>query len=252
MILYPAIDLKEGRCVRLHKGEMDSAKVYNESPADQAHAFAASGFSWLHVVDLDGAFAGRSENEKAIRDIVDAVDIPVQLGGGIRSIDHITRWVETGVSRVILGTAALKNPDLVYEACARFPGMIAVGIDARGGYVATEGWAETSKITAEALAEKFSEAGVNTLIYTDIDRDGTGKGLNMEATEKLAQSTDIPVIASGGVGALEDLVRVKLAAEKGVAGVIIGRAFYEGKIDPVAALALAAADQLPIGDRPGA
>lgn len=230
MILYPAIDLKDGNCVRLYKGDMDKGTIYNDSPASQALEFARAGFSWLHVVDLNGAVHGAPENHHAVRDIINAVDIPVQLGGGIRTMKHIEHWIEEGISRIILGTAAVKDPDLVREACHEFPDQIAVGIDARNGWVAVDGWTEESSISAEDLAAHFEDAGVCTIIYTDIDRDGTGEGVNVLSTIDLAQKTAIPVIASGGVGSLLDVENVKAAEEYGVNGLIIGKAFYEGKI----------------------
>lgn len=236
MIIYPAIDLKDGQCVRLHKGEMDAATVYNEDPAAQAGEWARAGFSWLHVVDLNGAVGGRPVNVDAVRGIIGASDLPVQLGGGIRSLAQIEGWLAEGVSRVILGTAAVKNPALVREACELFPGQIVVGIDARGARVAVEGWVEESDIEVGALAAMFEDAGVAAIIYTDIDRDGTGQGLNMASTIALAQSTAIPVIASGGVASLSDVRAVRGAEQYGVTGVIIGTALYNGAIDPVRAL----------------
>ena len=229
MILYPAIDLKDGACVRLRRGEMNDATVFNDSPGDQARSFAEAGCEWIHVVDLNGAFAGAAANGAAVDDILGAVDIPVQLGGGIRSMDSVAYWLERGVQRVILGTAAVKDPDLVRAACREFPDRVAVGLDARGGLVAVEGWAEQSDMTATALAAEFAGAGVAAIIYTDIDRDGMMEGANIEATVALAAETDIPVIASGGVSSLEDLMRIKNSG--GVAGAISGRALYDGRID---------------------
>jgi phosphoribosylformimino-5-aminoimidazole carboxamide ribotide isomerase len=240
MIIYPAIDLKGGRCVRLYKGDMNQDTVYNESPAQQAHEWARAGFSWIHVVDLDGAVQGAPVNGQAVRAIVDAVDIPVQLGGGIRTISQIGDWLEQGVSRIILGTAAVRNPALVTEACNLFPGQIAIGLDARNGNVAVEGWVEDSTIKAADLAKKFEDVGVACIIYTDIDRDGTGEGLNMDSTLALARATALPVIASGGVGSLEDLKHVYEAGKLGVSGVIVGKALYEKKFTPRQALAVAA------------
>ncbi|MCU0888090.1 MAG: 1-(5-phosphoribosyl)-5-[(5-phosphoribosylamino)methylideneamino]imidazole-4-carboxamide isomerase [Rubritepida sp.] len=240
LTLYPAIDLKGGQVVRLRRGEMADATVYGEDPAVQARAFAAAGFAWLHVVDLDGAFAGRPANVEAVRAILAATPCPVQLGGGIRSMATLAAWLEAGVSRVILGSAAVKNPALVREACRAFPGHVAVGIDARGGMVATEGWAETSTLSARELALRFEDAGVAALIYTDIERDGMLAGVNLEATAALARAVAIPVIASGGVAGLEDLAALK-AAGAGIAGCILGRALYDGRIVPAEALALAAA-----------
>lgn len=240
MIIYPAIDLKGGRCVRLYKGDMNQDTVYNESPALQAHEWARAGFSWIHVVDLDGAVQGAPVNGQAVRAIVEAVDIPVQLGGGIRTISQIGEWLEQGVSRIILGTAAVRNPALVMEACNLFPGQIAIGLDARNGNVAVEGWVEDSTIKASDLAKKFEDVGVACIIYTDIDRDGTGQGLNMDSTLALARATALPVIASGGVGSLEDLKDVYEAGKLGVSGVIVGKALYEKKFTPRQALTVAA------------
>jgi phosphoribosylformimino-5-aminoimidazole carboxamide ribotide isomerase len=236
MIIYPAIDLKNGQCVRLHKGDMDAATIYNENPAAQARAWAEAGFSWLHVVDLNGAIDGKPVNIDAVRSILSASDLPVQLGGGIRSLKQIEDWLSEGISRVILGTIAVKNPALVREACALFPDQIVVGIDARGTRVAVEGWVEESDMEVNDLAAMFEDAGASAIIYTDINRDGTGQGLNMDSTIKLAQSTSIPVIASGGVASLADVRAVRNAESQGVGGVIIGTALYDGAIDPRAAL----------------
>lgn len=236
MIIYPAIDLKDGQCVRLHKGDMNAVTVYNENPASQAHEWARAGFSWLHVVDLNGAVDGKPVNVEAVRAIIGAADLPVQLGGGIRSLKQIEDWLAEGVSRVILGTAAVKNPALVKEACRLFPDQIVVGIDARGTRVAVEGWVEESDMEAADLAAHFEDAGVSAIIYTDINRDGTGRGLNMETTIALARSTAIPVIASGGVASLADIRAVKAASPHGVTGMIIGTALYDGAIDPAQAL----------------
>ncbi len=240
MILYPAIDLKDGACVRLVRGEMDAATVFNTDPAAQARSFAAAGCGWIHVVDLNGAFAGKPVNAGAVASIVAAAGVPVQLGGGIRDMATIGLWLEKGVSRVILGTVALRDPALVKEACRQFPGQVAVGIDARGGYVAVEGWAETSEVTARDLALKFEDAGVAAIIYTDIDRDGALGGPNVEATAALAEAISTPVIASGGVSCLEDLRALKARAASGIAGVISGRALYDGRIDLEQALAVLA------------
>jgi phosphoribosylformimino-5-aminoimidazole carboxamide ribotide isomerase len=240
MILYPAIDLKDGKCVRLVQGAMDSATVFNDSPADQARQFERLGFNWLHLVDLDGAVEGRAVNEAAVEAILKKVAIPVQLGGGIRDLAAIERWLQRGVSRVILGTAAVKKPELIEHAGRAFPGRIAVGIDARAGIVAVEGWAQGSNLTAKDLAQRVQDAGAATIIYTDIARDGTGLGLNIDETLELAESVQIPVIASGGVGGLDD-IRALMTGEDGcdnVAGVIIGRALYDGRIDARAALDL--------------
>lgn len=239
MILFPAIDLKDGACVRLLRGDMDAATVFNDSPADQARAFVEAGASWLHIVDLNGAFDGESVNGDAVRAILDvtrAAGVKVQLGGGIRTPDHVAGWLADGVDRVILGTAAVKNPDLVIASCRAHPGQIAVGIDARGGRVAVEGWAETSELAADELAARFADVGVSAVIYTDIDRDGALEGPNVAATVALAEAIDIPVIASGGVSSLEDVEVFLPHAEAGIAGVISGRAIYDGRIDLAAAL----------------
>jgi phosphoribosylformimino-5-aminoimidazole carboxamide ribotide isomerase len=245
LTLYPAIDLKDGACVRLRRGEMDEATVYSDDPAAQARAWQAAGCRWLHVVDLNGAFAGRSVNADSVAAILAAVDIPVQLGGGLRDMAGIGRWLEAGVRRAIIGSAALKNPALVLEACRTWPGRIAVGIDARGGRVAAEGWAETSDVTVEELALRFEDAGVAAIIHTDIGRDGMLSGLNIEATLALAARLATPVIASGGVGRIEDvraLARAAAAASRGtIEGVIIGRALYDGRVDPAEAIATLAA-----------
>ncbi len=236
MIIYPAIDLKDGKCVRLVKGDMNQDTVYNDNPGAQGLAWAQSGFSWIHVVDLNGAFEGKSQNTEAVKSILQSADIPVQLGGGIRTLEHIEHWLNEGISRVILGTIALRDPDLVKKACYEFPGQIVVGIDARGGKVAVEGWAETSDMDATSLAQEFEDAGVSAIIYTDIDRDGTGQGVNIVSTIALAQATEIPVIASGGVGSIEDLKLVREAAQYGVEGVIVGKALYDGRVSPADAL----------------
>ena len=238
MILYPAIDLKDGRCVRLKRGEMAQATVFNDDPAAQARAFEAQGFTWLHIVDLNGAFAGKPVNAPAVEAILGAVSIPVQLGGGIRDLATIEMWLGEGVRRVILGTVAVKNPPLVREACHKFPGRIVVGIDARGGKVAVEGWAQTSELAAIELARRFEDAGVAAIVYTDIDRDGVLQGLNLPATAELARATSIPVIASGGLAGLDD-VRALLRPEYAILqGVIAGRALYDGRLDAREALAL--------------
>jgi len=238
VILFPAIDLKDGRCVRLVRGDMDQATVFNDDPAAQARAFAGQGFQWLHLVDLNGAVAGRPVNGAAVAAILAAVDLPAQLGGGIRDMATIELWLERGLARVILGTVALKDPALVTDACQRFPGRIAVGIDARGGRVAAEGWTETSEVDAVELALRFEDAGVAAIIYTDIDRDGVLSGPNVHATAALAERLTTPVIASGGVASLADLEALLTVADRGIVGVICGRALYDGRIDPVAALAL--------------
>ena len=238
MILFPAIDLKQGQAVRLRRGEMASATVFNEDPVAQARAFVAAGFRWLHVVDLDGAFAGRSENRAVVEAILAAVEVPVQLGGGLRDLAGIEGWLAAGLRRVILGTAAVKDPELVRAACKVFPGRVAVGLDARDGKVAVEGWARVSELEALDLARKFEDAGVSTIIYTDIDRDGMLSGLNVEATVALARAVSIPVIASGGLAGIEDLHRLLAAGEPGVEGAICGRALYDGRLDAAEALAL--------------
>jgi phosphoribosylformimino-5-aminoimidazole carboxamide ribotide isomerase len=238
LALYPAIDLKGGACVRLRRGDMDQATVYGDDPGAQARAWQEAGCAWLHVVDLDGAFAGRSVNTAAVQSILAAATVPVQLGGGIRDIASIEAWLAAGVSRIILGSIAAKNPDLVREACRLFPGRIAVGIDARDGFVATEGWAETSAVSSEALALRFEDAGAAAIIFTDIGRDGMLEGLNLDATAALARAVTTPVIASGGVGSLAHLEALRAIAGQtpGIAGVIVGRALYDGRITPGDAL----------------
>ncbi|MGH7006673.1 MAG: 1-(5-phosphoribosyl)-5-[(5-phosphoribosylamino)methylideneamino]imidazole-4-carboxamide isomerase, partial [Alphaproteobacteria bacterium] len=220
MILYPAIDLKDGQCVRLLRGDMGAATVFNADPADQARRFAAAGFRWLHLVDLDGAIEGRPVNGAAVAAILGTVQVPVQLGGGIRDLARIEDWLAKGVARVILGTVALTQPALVKDACKHFPGRVAVGIDARGGKVATEGWVKTSDMTALDLARAFEDAGVAAIVYTDIDRDGALEGVNVAATAALARAVKTPVIASGGVAGLQDIEA--LEAERVIAGVVIG------------------------------
>jgi len=238
MILFPAIDLKNGECVRLKLGEMSEATVYNTDPGAQARAFEEQGFEWLHVVDLDGAFAGASVNGAAVEAILKSTKNPVQLGGGIRSLEQIEAWLEKGLARVILGTIAVRDPALVKEACQKFPGKIAVGIDARGGRVAVEGWAETSDLTVVDLARRFEGAGVSAIIYTDIDRDGVLKGINWESTIELANAVSIPVIASGGLASMADIERMLEPDAAVLEGAISGRALYDGRIDPAEALAL--------------
>ncbi len=240
MIIYPAIDLKNGKCVRLYKGDMSKDTVYNDDPAAQAVEWARSGFSWIHVVDLDGAVRGAPANHSAVRQIIKCVDIPVQLGGGIRSMAQIEKWLNEGISRVILGTAAVRDPELVQEACNKFPGQIVVGIDARAGRVAVEGWVSDSDIQANDLAKKFEDVGVSAIIYTDINRDGTGEGVNVVSTISLSQSVSIPVIASGGTGSLDDVRLVRDAAQYGVDGVVIGKALYDGTLEPTDVLKIAA------------
>ncbi|MEL7272219.1 MAG: 1-(5-phosphoribosyl)-5-[(5-phosphoribosylamino)methylideneamino]imidazole-4-carboxamide isomerase [Pseudomonadota bacterium] len=238
MILYPAIDLKGGQCVRLKLGDMDQATVYNDSPSAQAKAFQDQGFEYLHVVDLDGAFAGEAVNGAAVEAIIAATDNPVQLGGGIRTLDHVESWLSRGLARVILGTIAVRDPDLVREACKKFPGHIAVGIDARGGKVAVEGWAETSELTVTDMAARFEDAGVAAIIYTDIDRDGVLTGINWDSTLALANATSIPVIASGGLASIADIERMTKPDAQILNGAISGRALYDGRIDPAEALAM--------------
>ena len=230
MILYPAIDLKDGQCVRLFKGEMAQATVFSDDPAAQASDFVSQGAEWLHLVDLNGAFAGAPVNAAAVRSILDAVKVPCQLGGGIRDVATIESWLSAGLARVILGTVAVEDPAIVRLAAARFPGQVAVGIDARNGRVATKGWAETTAIDATTLAQQFEDAGVAAIIYTDINRDGAMQGPNIEATAALARAVQIPVIASGGVSRLEDLVALRDCGA-GLNGAISGRALYDGKLD---------------------
>ncbi len=236
MILFPAIDLKDGTCVRLFRGDMTRATVYNPDPASQARAFLKAGFQWLHLVDLDGAVAGKPVNDGAVAAILDAVDIPAQLGGGIRDLETIETWLDKGVARVILGTVALNDPELVKGACRRFPGRVVVSIDARDGYVAVEGWTKTSRVTALDLALRLEDTGVAAIVYTDIDRDGVMTGVNLEATVDLAWALTTPVIASGGVASLSDLEELKREEGAGIEGVICGRALYDGRIDSKAAL----------------
>ncbi len=238
MILFPAIDLKDGRCVRLVKGDMGQVTVFNDSPADQAHRFVAAGAEWIHVVDLNGAFAGKPVNRLAVEAILAAAKVPIELGGGIRDLATVETWLTAGVARVILGTAAVKNPALVRDAARAFPGKIAVGIDARGGLVATEGWAEASELEVTELAKRFVDAGVAAVIHTDIDRDGILAGPNVAASAALARAVPIPVIVSGGVSSLDDLRAIKAAESSGLAGVISGRAIYDGRIDLAAGIAV--------------
>ena len=241
MILFPAIDLKDGQCVRLQLGEMDAATVFNDDPADQARQFEQQGFEWLHIVDLNGAFAGEPVNGAAVEAILSALTIPAQLGGGIRDLATIEMWLTKGIKRVILGTVAVRDPALVREACNKFPGQIVVGIDAKGGRIAVEGWAETSELTAIELASRFEDAGVAAIIYTDIDRDGVLKGLNLESTAELAASTSIPVIASGGLASIDDVKALLQPAYAKLEGAISGRALYDGRLDPAEALSLISA-----------
>ena len=238
MILFPAVDLKNGQCVRLEQGDMARATVFNLDPAAQARSFAEQGFEYLHVVDLDGAFAGKPMNAHAVEAMLKAVTMPVQLGGGIRDLKTIDAWLAKGIARVIIGTAAVRDPELVKGAAKQFPGRVAVGLDARDGKVAVEGWAETSQVTALDIARRFEDAGVAAIVFTDIARDGLLKGLNLDATIELAESISIPVIASGGFASIDD-VRALLAPRAGkLAGAIAGRALYDGRLDPQAALAL--------------
>ena len=238
MILFPAIDLKDGQCVRLKLGDMQQATVFNDDPAAQAKSFEDQGFEYLHVVDLNGAFAGRSVNGDAVQAILDRVSFPVQLGGGIRTIAHIEEWLGRGLARVILGTVAVRDPALVREAARLFPGRVAVGIDARGGKVAVEGWAETSELTAIELGKRFEGAGVAAVIYTDIDRDGVLKGINWPSTLELAEAVSIPVIASGGLASMDDIRTMTEPRYQLLEGAISGRALYDGRIDSREAIAL--------------
>jgi phosphoribosylformimino-5-aminoimidazole carboxamide ribotide isomerase len=238
VILFPAIDLKDGKCVRLKLGDMAQATIYNEDPAAQALAFEQQGFQWLHVVDLNGAFEGQSVNGAAVEAILRSTKNPVQLGGGIRTLAHIESWLSRGLARVILGTVAVRNPALVMEACKKFPGKVAVGIDAKGGKVAVEGWAEASSLGVIELAKKFEGAGVAAIIYTDIDRDGILAGINWPSTLALANAVSIPVIASGGLASLEDIRRMKQPDARKLAGAITGRALYDGRIDAAEALSI--------------
>ena len=238
MIFFPAIDLKDGNCVRLYQGDMDQATVFSDDPAAQARAFQDAGCEWVHLVDLNGAFEGKPVNGAAVNGILDALDIPVQLGGGIRTMATIDDWLVRGVRRVILGTVALTDPDLVKAACKAHPGRVAVGIDARDGLVAVEGWAEVSELTALELAKRFEDAGVAAIIFTDIGRDGVMQGPNLQATLDLARAVSIPVIASGGVSSMADLEELKAQGGGLLEGVISGRAVYDGKIDLPAAVKL--------------
>ena len=238
MILLPAIDLKGGHCVRLEQGDMMRAAVFNLDPAAQANSFAAQGFEYLHVVDLDGAFAGRPMNAQAVEAMLKAVTVPLQLGGGIRDLSTVEAWLEKGVARVIIGTAAVRDPELVKTAAKKFPGRVAVGLDTRDGKVAVEGWAETSEVSALDIAQRFQDAGVAAIIFTDIARDGLLKGLNLDATIALAERISIPVIASGGLASIEDIRTMLAPRARKLAGAIAGRALYDGRLDAGAALAL--------------
>ena len=240
MILFPAIDLKDGKCVRLKLGDMNQATVFSDDPGAQARAFQDQGFKYLHIVDLNGAFAGEPVNQDAVDSILNAIDIPAQLGGGIRDMETIEKWIDTGIERVILGTVAVRDPELVLRACVEYPGRIAVGIDAKGGKVAVEGWAETSELTSIDLARRFADAGVAAIIFTDVDRDGVLKGLNIEATLALARAVNIPVIASGGLASLADIRRLLEPDCTILEGAISGRALYDGRLDAAEALKLIA------------
>lgn len=231
MIFFPAIDLKQGKCVRLFKGEIDKATIFNDNPANQAKEFENLGFKYLHIVDLDGAFIGESANENSVKEILNNIKIPAQLGGGIRNLKQIEKWLNLGISRVILGTIALKNPEIVKEACKEFAGKIVVGIDAKNGFVATEGWVETSETKAIELAKKFEDCGVSAIIYTDISRDGTLAGPNLEETKNLAKNISIPVIISGGVSSDLDILEIKKLENQNISGAIVGRALYDKKVD---------------------
>lgn len=236
MILFPAIDLKDGACVRLFKGDMEQATVFNHDPANQARAFAAQGFEYLHIVDLNGAIAGKPVNSDAVESIIQTAHMPVQLGGGIRTLGMIDHWLERGVSRVILGTVALTEPEMVIAACKKFPGKIAVGIDARNGFVAVDGWVRTSEVTAMELGLRFQDAGVAAIIHTDIDRDGALQGPNIDASAELAEGLSIPVIVSGGISSITDIKNVAARSGTGIIGAISGRAIYDGKFDVSEAL----------------
>ncbi|WP_374578447.1 1-(5-phosphoribosyl)-5-[(5-phosphoribosylamino)methylideneamino]imidazole-4-carboxamide isomerase [Phenylobacterium sp.] len=240
MILYPAIDLKDGQCVRVLHGDLDTATVFNTSPAAQAASFVEAGFHWVHVVDLNGAVQGKAVNEKAVEAILQSVSIPVQLGGGIRSLKDIERWIEAGVSRVILGTVAVTQPEIVHEAAKLWPEQIAVSVDVRSGKVATQGWTESSDLDAVTVAKRFEDAGVGALIITDIDRDGTVMGFNVEAFGAIADAVSIPVIAAGGLASVQDIVKIKARKGVPIAGAVLGRALYNGAISPQEALKAAA------------
>jgi phosphoribosylformimino-5-aminoimidazole carboxamide ribotide isomerase len=240
MIIFPAIDLKDGQCVRLKKGVMEDATVFNADPGAQAKSFQDQKFEWLHCVDLNGAFAGKSANADAIKKIRAAITLPIQLGGGIRDLAAVEGWLAAGITRVILGTAALTDPGFVKEAARKFPGQVVVGADAKGGKVATQGWADVSELTPIELGKRFEDAGVAAILFTDIDGDGLLQGVNVPATAALARALSIPVIASGGVGSIADIEKLKAAGEPNITGVVVGRALYDGRIAPAAALALAA------------
>ena len=239
MIIYPAIDLKNGMCVRLFRGDMERATIFNADPAQQARDFQEAGFQWLHLVDLNGAIEGRSINTDAVLSVIKAIDIPVQLGGGIRDMEILDQWFDAGINRAVLGTAALSDPDFVHAACARYDGKIVIGIDSRDGRVAIEGWTKESDVRALDLALRFEQSGAAAILYTDIDRDGAMGGVNIDATVDLAFALTTPVIASGGVSSLRDIEDLKKREEAGLDGVICGRALYDGRLDPAAALAAA-------------
>ena len=238
MILFPAIDLKDGVCVRLEQGDMARATVFHRDPAQQAHAFEAQGFAYLHIVDLDGAFAGKPVNRHAVERILETVGCAVQLGGGIRDMHTIEGWLADGINRVIIGTAAVRNPELVKEAARAFPGRVAVGLDARDGKVAVEGWAEQSELTVLDIARRFEDAGVAAIIYTDVARDGMLQGINWDATIALAEAISIPVVASGGLASIKDIERMTQPDARKLEGAIAGRALYDGRLDPAQAIAL--------------
>ena len=244
MILFPAIDLKQGQCVRLARGDMAAATIFNDDPADQARQFAQQGFSHLHIVDLDAAFAGHAVNRAAVESIIAASPAKLQLGGGIRDMASIENWLTLGVDRVILGTAALRNPTLVKQACKNFAGRIVVGVDARDGFVAVEGWADTTQTQAVTLAKQFEDCGVAALIYTDINRDGLLAGINVAATAKLAQAVRLPIIASGGLAGLADIEALLAYGDDGIIGVVAGRALYDGRLVAREALALVGGDKM--------
>jgi phosphoribosylformimino-5-aminoimidazole carboxamide ribotide isomerase len=238
VILFPAIDLKNGQCVRLEQGDMARATVFNVNPAAQARSFADQGFEYLHVVDLDGAFAGKPVNAIAVEAMLKEITMPVQLGGGIRDLATVEAWLSKGITRVIIGTAAVRDPDFVKTAARKYPGRVAVGLDARDGKVAVQGWAETSEVTALDIAQRFEDAGVAAIIFTDISRDGLLKGLNLDATVALAERISIPVIASGGLASIDDVRALLAPRAKRLAGAIAGRALYDGRLDPTEALTL--------------
>lgn len=238
MILYPAIDLKDGKAVRLLRGDLDQATIFNNEPVEQALKFERQGFTWLHVVDLNGAVEGRSVNGGTVEAIAWSAELKIQLGGGIRTVQDVHYWLDRGVERVVLGTVAVTDPDIVTEACKNFPDRVAVGIDARGGFVATDGWTKTTDIRASDHARRMQDAGAAAIIYTDIDRDGALTGVNIAETVALARAVSIPVIASGGIGSMQDLRAVRDTEKDGVSGVICGRALYDGSVDPVEAIGL--------------